>query len=291
MSAFCGFAPGFAYLSGLPAELAVPRLDTPRTSVPAGSVAVGRPLVRDLPDGLARRLAAARAGPTVDALGPAERQPGPARAGHAGPVGPGMTALLVERAGALTTFQDRGRVGLAHLGVPRAGALDRPAADLANRLLHNQPDAAVLEITLGGFVASARARDLGRRHRCRSQPPAGPVGRAGRAPGGAGAEHWCALLPRRRRRLRRRAGARVPVHRHARLGGAGPGRGRRRAEVRRQRRTGPDGRSETPAAGPAAAPSGTAPGLLRDRCPGGRLRRVVRGEAGVEPGRAAPPGA
>ena len=38
--AFCGFAPGFAYLSGLPAELAVPRLDTPRHRVPAGSVAL-----------------------------------------------------------------------------------------------------------------------------------------------------------------------------------------------------------------------------------------------------------
>jgi KipI family sensor histidine kinase inhibitor len=40
VSAFCGFAPGFAYLSGLPAALAVPRLDAPRARVPAGSVAV-----------------------------------------------------------------------------------------------------------------------------------------------------------------------------------------------------------------------------------------------------------
>jgi KipI family sensor histidine kinase inhibitor len=38
--AFCGFAPGFAYLSGLPAELAVPRRPNPRTAVPPGSVAV-----------------------------------------------------------------------------------------------------------------------------------------------------------------------------------------------------------------------------------------------------------
>ena len=36
--AFCGFAPGFAYCSGLPERLAVPRLDSPRTKVPAGSV-------------------------------------------------------------------------------------------------------------------------------------------------------------------------------------------------------------------------------------------------------------
>ena len=38
--AFCGFAPGFAYLTGLPAELHVPRLDSPRPRVPAGSVGV-----------------------------------------------------------------------------------------------------------------------------------------------------------------------------------------------------------------------------------------------------------
>ena len=36
--AFGGFAPGFAYLTGLPADLHVPRRDTPRTRVPAGSV-------------------------------------------------------------------------------------------------------------------------------------------------------------------------------------------------------------------------------------------------------------
>lgn len=38
--AFCGFAPGFAYLTGLGRLGGVPRLATPRSSVPAGSVAV-----------------------------------------------------------------------------------------------------------------------------------------------------------------------------------------------------------------------------------------------------------
>jgi len=38
--AFCGFAPGFAYLSGLDQSLFVPRRDAPRTSVPAGAVAI-----------------------------------------------------------------------------------------------------------------------------------------------------------------------------------------------------------------------------------------------------------
>ncbi len=35
-----GFMPGFPYLAGLPAELCVPRLATPRIKVPAGSVAI-----------------------------------------------------------------------------------------------------------------------------------------------------------------------------------------------------------------------------------------------------------
>ena len=38
--AFFGFSPGFAYLSGLPADMAVPRHASPRPRVPAGSVAL-----------------------------------------------------------------------------------------------------------------------------------------------------------------------------------------------------------------------------------------------------------
>jgi KipI family sensor histidine kinase inhibitor len=38
---FLGFAPGFAYLLGMPGEIATARLATPRTHVPAGSVAIG----------------------------------------------------------------------------------------------------------------------------------------------------------------------------------------------------------------------------------------------------------
>ncbi|GGT25570.1 biotin-dependent carboxyltransferase family protein [Streptomyces griseoviridis] len=58
--------------------------------------------------------------------------------------------LTTVRAGALTTVQDAGRPGHAHLGVPRSGALDAPAMRLANRLLGNEPGAAVLETTLTG---------------------------------------------------------------------------------------------------------------------------------------------
>lgn len=63
-----------------------------------------------------------------------------------------MRTLTVVDAGPQTTVQDRGRPGWAHLGVPRAGTLDRPAADLANRLVGNEPSAAVLETTLGGVA-------------------------------------------------------------------------------------------------------------------------------------------
>ncbi|WP_103534574.1 allophanate hydrolase subunit 1 [Streptomyces sp. SM11] len=41
--AFCGFAPGFGYLTGLPEPLHVPRHPTPRTRVPAGAVALAGP--------------------------------------------------------------------------------------------------------------------------------------------------------------------------------------------------------------------------------------------------------
>ncbi|MFF2080678.1 5-oxoprolinase subunit PxpB [Kitasatospora sp. NPDC058162] len=38
--AFCGFAPGFGYLTGLPPQYGVPRRATPRSAVPTGSVAL-----------------------------------------------------------------------------------------------------------------------------------------------------------------------------------------------------------------------------------------------------------
>jgi len=66
-------------------------------------------------------------------------------------------ALAVVRAGALTTVQDRGRPGHAHLGVPRSGALDSPAAALVNRLVGYPADAAVLETTLNGCAVRPRS--------------------------------------------------------------------------------------------------------------------------------------
>ncbi|MFS0734068.1 biotin-dependent carboxyltransferase family protein [Microbacterium sp. 1P10UB] len=66
--------------------------------------------------------------------------------------------LRIDAPGLLTTVQDLGRGGLASLGVSRSGALDRGALRAANRLLGNDEGAAVLEITLGGFTATALAQ-------------------------------------------------------------------------------------------------------------------------------------
>src|SRR5579859_1116055 len=61
-----------------------------------------------------------------------------------------MANIEVLAPGALTTIQDLGRAGWAHIGVPRAGAADRPALRLANRVVGNDAGAPALETTLAG---------------------------------------------------------------------------------------------------------------------------------------------
>ena len=58
--------------------------------------------------------------------------------------------LVVLRPGLLTTVQDAGRPGAAHLGVSPSGAVDPASLRLANRLVGNPQDAAALETTLLG---------------------------------------------------------------------------------------------------------------------------------------------
>lgn len=59
--------------------------------------------------------------------------------------------LEVVAPGLLTTVQDLGRPGWAHVGVGRSGACDRAALRRANRLVGNPEGAAGLEATLGGL--------------------------------------------------------------------------------------------------------------------------------------------
>ena len=167
--ALVGFTPGFAYLRGLPAPLdRIARRATPRPVVPAGSVAIGGGFAGIYPSAtpggwnLVGRTAFGLFDPGVapfstlhlgdrvrlvevpDAGWPVPRQErAPLR--HCG-----HRPVAVEDPGPLTTVQDAGRRGVAHLGVPRAGAADPDSRCLANRLLGNPDDAAVLEMTARG---------------------------------------------------------------------------------------------------------------------------------------------
>lgn len=58
--------------------------------------------------------------------------------------------ISVKKSGFYTTVQDTGRLGYRHLGVPIAGVMDRYAARRANTLLENEPNDALLEITMIG---------------------------------------------------------------------------------------------------------------------------------------------
>ena len=163
--AFLGFAPGFAYLSGAPAELSVPRLQTPRVRVPAGSVAVaggyGGVYPAETPGGwrLLGRTAARLFDPA--SAPPALLRPGdrvvfepvaslPEIAPLAARAPEGEPVLRVISPGALTSVQGAPRYGLSASGVPAGGAMDLPFLAFANEQVGNPPGAAGLEITLAG---------------------------------------------------------------------------------------------------------------------------------------------
>ena len=168
-----GFSPGFGYLTGLDPELHVPRRDSPRTSVPAGSVAIAGPLAAVYPSAspggwrlLGRTAAqlwdARREPPAVLAPGQRVRFRPVDELGDPGDLFPPGTQtsdepepaaerfIEVVRPGPFAIVADLGRPGYGHLGVPRSGAADPDSLRLANRLVGNPEDAAVVELTLGG---------------------------------------------------------------------------------------------------------------------------------------------
>lgn len=63
--------------------------------------------------------------------------------------------MIVIDAGLSTTVQDEGRPGYREWGVPLGGAFDRGSAEIANALLNNTPECAVLEFTLIGGIYEA----------------------------------------------------------------------------------------------------------------------------------------
>ncbi len=181
--AFTGFAPGFAYLAGGDPTLDVPRRSEPRTTVPAGSVAlaglfsgvypratpggwqlIGRTSValwdlgRDEPALLrpgmrvqfvdAGRSALTATTTTTTGSVTAPGTPGVAAAPR--------QALEVVRPGPLTVVEDLGRPGRAAHGLARSGAADRTSLRRANRLVGNAAGTPALEVATGGLRVRAR---------------------------------------------------------------------------------------------------------------------------------------
>lgn len=166
-----GFAPGFPYLSGLPAELATPRKISPRAKVPAGAVGIGGAQTGVYPmespggwqligrtaeklfDGQRAEPALLRVGDRVKFRAvETEVDEEKCHVSHDGRLGAETVGagLRVVNAGMFTTVQDLGRLGQRAAGVPSGGAMDMLAARLANLLVGNAEDAAVLEMTLLG---------------------------------------------------------------------------------------------------------------------------------------------
>ena len=61
-----------------------------------------------------------------------------------------MSVIEVLSPGLYTTVQDKGRTGYRAFGIPVSGAMDQLSADLGNKLLGNDSNAPVLEITMVG---------------------------------------------------------------------------------------------------------------------------------------------
>ncbi|QTN31568.1 5-oxoprolinase subunit PxpB [Akkermansiaceae bacterium] len=168
-----GFSPGFPYLLGLPPQLHQPRHPSPR-KVQAGSVAIagnqagiypfasqggwhviGRTNLTLFdphrePPSLLQPGDKVRFAET-DTL--QETEPSPPRS-----EAPSEGIEVIEP-GALSSIQDHGRWGSQHLGVSPGGAADPVLASIANRLVGNPDETAVIECTMTGpvlrFVADA----------------------------------------------------------------------------------------------------------------------------------------
>jgi KipI family sensor histidine kinase inhibitor len=167
-----GFMPGFAYCSGLDPSLRLPRLETPRTAVPPGSIAIA-----ELQTGLYPQSTPGGwnvIGRTPDVLFDAKREPPNLLSAGARVEFIEITLdeykkiqadlakqnLPIEKLshevgntievlspGLLTTIQDLPRYGYAHLALSAGGPIDLDGAALANALIGNPSNAVGLEIT------------------------------------------------------------------------------------------------------------------------------------------------
>jgi KipI family sensor histidine kinase inhibitor len=177
--AFGGFAPGFGYMVGENQSLEVPRRSSPRTEVPAGAVAlagnysavyprkspggwqlIGRTAAR-MWDLSRQQPALAAPGDRVQFRAVRELVEVPDPEAPSGSEGPAVTdpslqsGLRILSPGLQSLIEDLGRPGHAGLGVSAAGALDRSSLRRANRIVGNQPHAAVVETVAGGLRVQA----------------------------------------------------------------------------------------------------------------------------------------
>ena len=66
----------------------------------------------------------------------------------------------VERAGINTTFQDRGRQNLNHIGIPESGAMDKRNYMLANALLKKDLNSPVIEFAYQGPLLKYKGEEI-----------------------------------------------------------------------------------------------------------------------------------
>lgn len=173
-----GFTPGFPYLGGMDQRIAAPRLKTPRTKVPAGSVGIADTQTGVYP--LESPGGWNLIGQTPLALFDPDRQhpalltpgsyvhfvpinhseydglhnPRKARQRNEQPSkdwGSPARSIVILKPGALSTVQDQGRFGYQAAGVPPSGPMDEHSMNLANILAGNKLDTACIECTLGGL--------------------------------------------------------------------------------------------------------------------------------------------
>jgi KipI family sensor histidine kinase inhibitor len=174
-AAFTGFSPGLAYLVGENNVLNIPRRPSPRTSVPAGSVALAGKYSsvypRVSPGGwqiightqtamwdLGRESPALVTPGTEVIFQPVTAFSTTSKETAAAPATPTREAgegLRVRQSLPLTLIQDLGRAGHAAIGVSSSGAMDRSSLKGANRIVGNPPGAAALEVVDGGLAIEA----------------------------------------------------------------------------------------------------------------------------------------
>lgn len=170
-AAFGGFSPGFVYCIGENDSLNVPRRDSPRTSVPAGSVGLAGHFSavypRSTPGGW--QLIGRSSAPMWDASAdqPALVAPGNIVRYRAvnelveiSTTSPSMPTgiehgLRIKATGIQSLLQDQGRPGFADLGVSESGAMDLRSARRANLLVGNPVGYAVIESLMGGLSVTA----------------------------------------------------------------------------------------------------------------------------------------